>query len=110
MRRKEKAMTSHFWITLAFGVLWIAGVWTLFRPEMIFGFLADWMEYFLRKWFGKDRAEYIMKPIATCPPCMSSLHGSYVWLLSGGSWIMLVPFCIALCGVNAFLFLVFSDE
>lgn len=103
-------MTSFFWLALAIGVLWIAGVWTLFRPKMLFGDLADWLEYYAKLAFGKEWGEYVCKPLFRCPPCMSSIHGSYVWVILGGSWWGLVPYCVCLCGANAFLFIEFSDD
>lgn len=101
--------TLDFWLTLAFGVLWIAGVWTAFRPGMLLGNIADTIEAGLKAWFGHEQGEYITKPLFRCPPCMASLHGSYVWFVAGGDWWMWFPFVICLCGVNSFLFLVFND-
>lgn len=102
--------TADFWLLLAFGILWIAGVWTAFKPEMILGPLGDRIEFFLKAWFENGAAEMIVKPLFTCPPCMSSFWGAPIWLLAGGSWEMLLPFVVCLCGANAFLFIVFAEK
>lgn len=101
---------TSFWLILAFGILWIAGVWTAFKPGMILGPLADRIEWVLKKWFTKEQSDYICKPLFTCPPCCASLHGTYVWFIAGGDWMMWLPYCICLCGANSFLFIVFQDE
>lgn len=103
-------MDTHFWLSLACGILWIAGVWTAFKPEMIFGFAADWLEWFLKSFLSKGATDYVMKPITKCPPCMASLHGSYVWFICGGTWWGLAPYIVCLCGACSLIFIVFPSD
>lgn len=103
-------MTTHFWLAIACGILWIAGVWTAFKPGMILGDIGDWLEYYAKLLLGKEGGEYVCKPLFRCPPCMASIHGTYVWFAVDGGWWGLVPYCICLCGANAFLFIVFTDD
>ncbi len=55
-------------------------------------------------WFGDvldDRIpEWLSKPLYDCPPCMASIHGTWVWLITGGELTGLPIFIISLCGLN----------
>jgi hypothetical protein len=77
---------------LPLACLIIVGIWTLFGKDMLLGPLGDWME-------GKF-PDFWLKPVFTCPPCMSSLHGTWIWFLFGGGLWLWPVFCLALCGLN----------
>lgn len=115
-------MTSHFWITLAVAALWIVGVWTLFRPGMIFQKWGDWMEWAARVLWkratkgvwredpGSDGA-FICKPLFACPPCMASVHGTLAWFFWGGGSIQWwIPFIVCLCGAMKIITNLFLNE
>lgn len=108
--QESQRMNAHFWTALGFGILWIAGVWTLFKPGMIFGNLGDWIEWAAKIVLGDDRGESFVKPLFRCPACMASVHGTTIWFLSNGSWQWWFPFCVCLCGANYLLFSNLSDE
>lgn len=84
-------MSQDFWLRLALAALIIVGVWTAFGKVMILGWLGDIWERRLPDAFNK--------PLWQCPPCMASVHGTWVWFLTGGSldfwWI---AFVLALSG------------
>lgn len=52
-----------------------------------------WVKYYSSLWFGK----FWSKPICTCPPCMASLHSTYVF------W----PLVIFLYGWNPAEFIIY---
>ena len=57
-----------------------------------------WLRYYSLKVFG----EYWSKPLFTCPPCMASVHGTWVYLLmSPMGWQMLPVYLLFLCGLVA---------
>lgn len=104
-----------FILLLILTSLWIFGFRALFQEDMILERLGDklWGETHkspsdlvpLKKgWLP----EWICKPLFQCPPCMSSIHGTYSFFLlfdhqhltlidTIGLW---VAFCICLCGLN----------
>ncbi len=83
---------TDFWLRIAVAVPVIIGIFTLFLPGMLLGWLGD-------AWH-KRLPKMIQKPLYDCPPCMSSVHGTWIWLAMGGSIEpMLIIFCLALCGI-----------
>lgn len=77
----------------------ILGIWTMFRPGMIFGDIGDWLSerYKYRPW--------IVKPLYDCVPCMSSVWGSIFYWFSrlheqNGFWFWPVH-VICLCGLGS---------
>jgi len=83
-------MTADFWLRLALAALVILGVWNAFGPGMILSRAGDWFE---------RHAPTLGKPIGLCPPCMASLHGTWVWLITGGHWTCIPIFILALSGL-----------
>lgn len=91
--RAPLAMISDFWLRLALASLVIVAIWNAVSPGMIGEFLwkrLDPQGYPKRQWFAK--------PLALCPPCMASVHGSWLWMLTGGHWTDLPLFVLALSG------------
>lgn len=82
-------MNPDFWLRLAVASLVIIGIWNAFGPGMILSRAGDWFE---------KHAPTLGKPIGLCPPCMASLHGTWIWLVTGGRWIELPIFILALSG------------
>lgn len=85
---------------LFFGVCWIWGIHCLFLPQYILGKIGEWLE--------KKLPEWVVDPLFVCPSCMSSVHGTMVYLaLSHNPTIMgpfgWISFCICLCGINYYL-------
>jgi hypothetical protein len=74
----------------------VAGIWTLFRKEMIFGKVGDFLDAKLPVW--------ISKPTYACPPCMASVWGTTFFFLS--RLYELLPIwawplhCLCLCGLT----------
>lgn len=83
---------TNFLLLLPIASLVIVGIWNAFAPGMIFGWLADWLE--------KHVSEHFLKPVYSCPPCMASVHGTWVWFLAGGDLTWWPPFVLALSGLN----------
>lgn len=87
---------ADFWQRLALAGLIIVCIWTLLCPGMIFGKLGKWLEKLLPEW--------AQKPLFECPPCMASLWGTMVFLLTGGGTVVQgVVFVLALCGLMRIL-------
>lgn len=89
----------NFILLLIIACLWIWGFNFLFKKKEIFGFFGDLMRDHITKW--------IVKPTIGCPACMSSIHGTLVYL----SWVNLTVqheiyywiwpfFLICLVGIN----------
>jgi len=87
---RGEAKVIHFWNTLALGVLIITGIWTCFGQGMVMGELADWMEDRFPQW--------VTKPLFACPPCMSSVHGTWIWFTLNGPVEVWPIYVLALCG------------
>lgn len=68
------------------------GIWTLFNKGMLLGWLGDVYERRLPEW--------INKPLWSCPQCMASVHGTWIWFAWDGPVELWIPFCLALCGLN----------
>lgn len=105
-----------FILLLILTSLWIFGFRALFQEGMILEKVGD-------KLWGDDGGfikgvnykkikgilpEWLCKPLFQCPPCMSSIHGTYSYFmffnhasLSNTDTVCLwVVFCITLCGLN----------
>jgi hypothetical protein len=107
---------TDFILLLILTSLWCFGFRALFQEDMIFEKIGDklWGE---EKYYTIDKAtkvkkgllpEWICKPLFQCPPCMSSIHGTYAFfslfdhhhiniLDTVSLW---VAFCVCLCGLN----------
>lgn len=83
-------MNADFWLRIALGVLVITGIWNAFDRDMIFGKLGDFLHSLLPKW--------ATMPLFECPMCMASVHGTWLWLVTGGEWLWLPIFILALSG------------
>ena len=95
-------------------IIW--GVFTSLQEGMIFGKLGQWLRgelpniWYLRNW--------ITKPLATCPICMSSVYGTPVfWFayftgLINYDYIIIVYICyvFALAGLNYLILAFMPDE
>lgn len=84
-------MNTDFWLRIAIAAAVIVGIWTVCGKDMLLARPADWMEDHFPRW--------VTKPLFVCPPCMSSVHGTWIWLVTGGHWTGIPIFCLALCGV-----------
>jgi len=69
-------------------------------PPMVFSVFRIRISKPLGKLIGADRAKWIMKPLLTCPVCMSSVWGTVVWFSCGQGITWLWPvFLIKLAGL-----------
>ncbi len=82
---------TDFWPRLFIAALVIVGIWTAFDKQMIFGKLGDFLNALLPKW--------AVKPLFDCPPCMASVHGTWLWFALGGDFAMWPVFVLALAGL-----------
>lgn len=83
---------TDFLLRLLVGCLIIIGIWNAFKPDMILGWLGDIWD--------RRLPDAINKPVWSCPPCMASVHGTWIWFLAGGDLTWWVPFVLALSGLN----------
>lgn len=83
-------MNADFYLRLALAALVIVGIWNAFAPDMILGWVGNWLE---------KHAPNLGKPLGLCPPCMASIHGSWVWFITGGEWPGVFIFVLALSGL-----------
>lgn len=91
---KHLITNINFLSAVAFGVLWIWGFYSLFNSRYLLGPVHAWLE---------SKLNYkIMKPVMSCPPCMSSLHGTglYIFLFPGFNVAQWIIFVIILMGAN----------
>jgi hypothetical protein len=89
---RETLMNLDFFLLLPIACLIIIGIWNAFAPGEIFGWLG--------KIWDRRLPEALSKPIYACPPCMASVHGTWVWILAGGQIEWWIPFILALSGLN----------
>lgn len=82
----------HILLLLPLASLICIGIWNAFGPGMILGWLGNVWE--------KRLPDAINKPLWSCPPCMASVHGTWIWMLFGGGLGMWLPFVLALSGLN----------
>lgn len=85
-------MTSNFLFLLLIGCLICIGIWNAFKPDMLMGWLGEICDRYL--------PEAVNKPIWSCPPCLASVHGTWIWFLAGGDLTWWLPFVLALSGLN----------
>jgi hypothetical protein len=83
-------MMADLYIRLPLAALVIIGLWNATGPGMILEGVGHWLER-APKWFAK--------PMGLCPPCMAGVHGSWMWLITGGHWTGLPIFILALSGL-----------
>lgn len=71
----------------------IFGIKTLFAEGMVFEGIGNILQELL--------GEFWSKPFITCPPCMASVHGTWIYFAFIHQGLaMWVPFCLALAGLN----------
>lgn len=80
-----------FLILLILTFLWCYGVRTLFSEGFLLERVGDWA------W---EKSEFISKPLFQCPPCQSSIHGTIAYFIFFDGFLLWIPFCICLCGLN----------
>lgn len=73
-------------------IFWIWGVHCLLSEGFIFEGLGKVTE--------RVMGSYWSKPLFTCPPCMSSIHGSIIYFLFINFDFGFIPFAICLAGIN----------
>lgn len=95
-------MNLDFWLRIFLGALIILGVWNAFSPDMIFGFIGDWLE--------KRLPKKVLMPLFTCVLCMPSVWGSAVWFLTGGDWFYWPFYVIALSGFMKMIPMSFIEQ
>ena len=83
---------TDFLLRLFIGCLIIVGIWNAFKPGMVMGWLG--------KIWDRRLPEGLNKPIWSCPPCMASVHGTWIWFLFGGDLTFWPAFVLALSGLN----------
>lgn len=87
----------EFILNLVVSSLWIWGFHCVFKPRFIgFNIL---FELFGIVWYRAYRG-YFMKPIASCPACMASIHGLFIGSILHITYWYIPLFCICLCGLN----------
>lgn len=94
-------------LNLVVSSLWIWGIHCIFEPR----FVGYRMLYnlFSRSWEDlHDR--YYMKPVLSCPACMSSLHGLLMAFSLDVPLHQWPLFIITLCGLNFILIEVLYGE
>lgn len=85
----------EFVAVLFIAVCWIWGFEFTFQDGEIFGGIGNWLRVRVNEWY--------LKPLFECKYCMSSVHGTlmFVLLLWGYPWYMWVVFCFCCCGATA---------
>lgn len=77
---------------LFLGIGWTWGVHCLFEEDYLLHPIAkavDWLP------------DWVKKPLHTCPICMSSIHGSLIFMFFIKAALIWWPvYCISLCGFN----------
>lgn len=87
-----------FLVWLIISSLWIWGFNFCFREKQIFGAVGKFLDDTLSNW--------ICKPLFKCPMCMSSVHGTILFLLLCSTYHKPyhvdyhIFFMVALCGLN----------
>lgn len=87
----------YFFCALFIAVTFIWGLEYTFNDGEIFGKPGNWMR--------KHWPVWVCSPLFDCKWCMSSVHGTWIfvlllWGFPGYLWIM---FCFCLCGLTAIL-------
>lgn len=88
------ALTFYILVILI-AVTWIWGFHYTFKDGEIFGRPGNWMRVRLPEWF--------LKPTIDCQYCMSSVHGTIIFLvfLNSYPWWTWPLFCFCCCGTTA---------
>lgn len=81
------------WIFL--GTFWIWGFKAIFEHPFIFWKAGLYLENKLPRW--------LYKPLLRCPVCMSSIHGTFIFLYSQESIYYYPVFIISLAGISYLL-------
>jgi hypothetical protein len=75
----------EFFSVIIIITLWINGLYILIKDGMILGFISQWKQDLINKITHLPQTSYwvaiLLKPIMTCRPCMSSVHGIIVYML-----------------------------
>jgi hypothetical protein len=84
----------HFLTMLSISVFWIWGFYCIFNTKFLLGWVHAWLEHFTN--------HKVMKPLMSCPPCMSSLHGAFLYwgLFDQFNLLQFVFFIVLLTGIN----------
>lgn len=90
-------MTPQFlFLALVLNSLFIAGLHIIITFEgMIFEPIGDWLI--------KVLPNELSKPLFNCMSCMASIWGFPVALYLFGISFAIIPYCIALCGLNTLI-------
>lgn len=81
-------MTADFYLRMLLAALIIIGIWNALGKDQVLDALGGWLE---DRWYGK--------PLGLCPPCAASVHGTWLWFLTGGDWQTWPIFVLALSGL-----------
>lgn len=79
-------------IVFLFAIGWTWGIHCLLSEGFIFQGLGKVIERMI--------GSYWSKPVFTCPPCMSSIHGSFIYFLFINFDLGVIPFAVCLAGAN----------
>jgi hypothetical protein len=83
-------------IALVLNSLFCLGVQILLTGEnMVFKQLGDWITLHSQDYY------WITKPFYNCLPCMASVYGFSLFIFMFGFTWAVLPYCIALCGLNS---------
>lgn len=87
----------YFFSALFVAVTFIHGLEYTFNDGEIFGKPGNWMRDHWPEW--------VNKPLFDCSYCMSSVHGTWIFivLLWGFPWFLWILFCFCLCGLTAII-------
>ena len=92
-------------IVLALNSFWCVGIHYLFSHEDgPFVYVGDWIT---EKLYGHY---WITKPFYNCLPCMASIHGVVCFIFYFQISLWVVPYCIALCGINKLVSIYYNHE
>lgn len=84
----------NYQLLFLINILFIFGIHVCFKEEMIFEKAADWIE-------EKVKDHYWLKPLYSCPICMSSIWGGACFIIFSGLSIFLLPvWVISMAGAN----------
>lgn len=91
-----------FLAAILFGFLWIWGVHC--AMTMIFRKVAAKIDSWLTEYitWNSKFTRIVLKPLFLCPPCMSSVHGFFLFFLLFHGWpaYHVIAYIIVLAGLN----------
>lgn len=117
---------THYIILLLFNSLWIFGLYKLFEVEFVDidypengiydkskGLLSS-----VSVWAVKNFGFFYSKPICLCPPCMASLHSTYIFWTAVFLFGKIEPitllyylfYAVCLCGLNNLILLFLNKD